>query len=171
MKEVYTELTFERVAKYLQCRGIYLVKEMCSKKHNLIMFNDTYNYEGDLMHFYMIRFLNGAQTRGPQTIAFSEVVCCEDQGYLIKKFNCNDIIEFAHEFEQLECGLSPLESFEDFSYLHEEECQLPTSLEDNPELALAWQTELLSKSEDIFEREYRTDLSTTPTYASESLDD
>ena len=156
--KTYTELTFERVVRYLQCRGIYLTDGMIDKDFGAIFFNHSFDDAGSLIRCFMVGFPEGGHKRGTQIIDFC-VTSSVNYGpyYLVKSFCCEDILSFAREFEYFNCVKQDIEHNEDFSYLYEEECQLPQSLDENEDLVFS--SENMNKqpdTEEIFEREYCT---------------
>ncbi len=155
MEKVYTELSFERVARYMQCRGIYLVKEMCSKTNGCITFNYLYTGDGDVAHLFIVGFPEGSSKRGKQYIEFCGAYGDANGCYLIKKVKCNNIMDFAREFEEFAYGKFALDSSENFSYLEDEECTLPSSIEEDDNWDKNRNIWLQKTGMDIFELSHR----------------
>lgn len=159
-RKIFTELTFERVVRYLQCRGMHLSEEMCSKEDGSISFNFLYDEYGNVDYFFNIYFAEGGGKCGKQTIEFSDVFEDGHCSYLIKRCECDDILDFAREFDEFDCTDSLSNHTEDFSYLYEEIPNLDpyydTSDDDFDDLN---RRKYLNSSEDIYARKYAKELS------------
>ena len=122
-KKIFTELTIATVAVYLQCRGIPIGKGSCRKKDGLIIFNfcrcDEYIYRS-----YGVRFAEGVDKRGCQTIEFCEVEDAygEQTIRVLKSFECEDIFSFAREFDSQNWDVALEKPADDFWSYYEKEC-------------------------------------------------
>ena len=122
-KKIFTELTIATVAVYQQCRGIPIGKGSCRKKDGLIIFNfcrcDEYIYRS-----YGVRFAEGVDKQGCQTIEFCEV----EDAYgeltirVLKSFECEDIFSFAREFDSQNWDVALEKPADDFWSYYEKEC-------------------------------------------------
>lgn len=133
MKRINTELSFERIIKYLQCLGFDLEDWMYDKKLGSITFDYDFDYLGNFQHCYVIGLPAGGYKRGAQSIDFGEMFEDDDGWYCIKSAECEDILAFVREFESLNWQPSAMVESEDFSYLYDVDymVMLPDAAADN----------------------------------------
>ena len=158
-KKIFTELTFERVVRYLQCRGVHLCEDMCSKEDGSISFNFLNDEYGNVDYFFNICFLEGDNKCGKQTVEFADVFDDGHYSYLIKRCECEDILDFVREFEELDYASSLTSQSEDFSYLYEEIPNIDSYYIDDVDFDDLHRRKYLNSSEDIYVREYGIELS------------
>lgn len=99
MKQVNTELTFERILKYLICQGVVFEDWMYDKHQGVITYGYDLYTDGDFIHCFFIGFPDGGYKKGTQRIDFGEIFedsYCFD---LTKSVVCEDILAFVREFE------------------------------------------------------------------------